>query len=149
MGIFFESSLPGYQCLIVFAGQDYWTYFSTVSTGGTFGFIDIPGCLVEGDPKITLRSLNLFYFRTSNEVDIQMPADLDQFRGDNSHGTVIGGEGLVQLTHNPADRGGLFNKVDQVPGIGKIKGCLHSSNPSADHHDRSHGFVRHDTLLYG
>jgi len=32
-----------------------------------------------------------------------MPADLDQFGRDNSHGTVIGGKGLVELGHEPAD----------------------------------------------
>ena len=29
------------------------------------------------------------------EFDIDVPADLDQFGGDNSHGTIIGGKGLV------------------------------------------------------
>jgi hypothetical protein len=32
-----------------------------------------------------------------------MPADLDQFRRDNSHGTVVGGKGLIQLGHHAAD----------------------------------------------
>ena len=36
---------------------------------------------------------------------VQMPADLDQFRRDNSHGTVVGGKRLVQLCHYPADGG--------------------------------------------
>jgi hypothetical protein len=31
------------------------------------------------------------------DFDIDVPADLDQFRRDNSHGTVIGGKGLVEL----------------------------------------------------
>jgi len=29
------------------------------------------------------------------QLDIDVPADLDQFRGQDSHGAVIGGEGLV------------------------------------------------------
>ena len=32
-----------------------------------------------------------------------MPADLDQFGRNNSHGTVIGGKGLVELGHESAD----------------------------------------------
>jgi hypothetical protein len=32
-----------------------------------------------------------------------VPADLDQFGRDDSHGTIVGGEGLVQLGHDPAD----------------------------------------------
>jgi hypothetical protein len=34
-----------------------------------------------------------------------VPADLDQLGRDDSHGTVIGREGLVELSHNPADGG--------------------------------------------
>jgi hypothetical protein len=34
-----------------------------------------------------------------------MPADLDQFRREDSHGTVIGGIGLVQLGHLAANGG--------------------------------------------
>jgi hypothetical protein len=32
-----------------------------------------------------------------------MPADLDQFGRNNSHGTVVGGKGLVQFTHDTTD----------------------------------------------
>ena len=35
------------------------------------------------------------------EFDVDMPADLDQFGRDNSHGTVIGGKSLVQLAMTP------------------------------------------------
>jgi hypothetical protein len=42
-------------------------------------------------------------------LNVNMPADLDQLGRDNSHGTVIGGEGLVQLRHDPADCWPLFH----------------------------------------
>jgi hypothetical protein len=51
-----------------------------------------------------------------------MPADLDQFGRDNSHGTVIGGKGLIQLGHDPADGRGFFEEIDIVSGIRQIKG---------------------------
>jgi len=38
-----------------------------------------------------------------------MPADLDQFRGDDSHGTIVGGKGLVQLRHDTTYGGGFFH----------------------------------------
>jgi hypothetical protein len=43
-----------------------------------------------------------------DNLNIKMPADLDQFRRENSHGAVVGGKGLVQLRHDPADGGALF-----------------------------------------
>ena len=50
---------------------------------------------MDSDFEISLRPLNIVYLCTSDQINIQMPADLDQFRGDDSHGTVIGGKGLV------------------------------------------------------
>jgi hypothetical protein len=46
-----------------------------------------------------------------NKVDVGVPADLDQLGGDNSHGTLVGGEGFIQLGHNPADARGPFHKM--------------------------------------
>jgi hypothetical protein len=40
-----------------------------------------------------------------------MPADLDQFRRYNSHGTIICGKGLIQSTHHTTDGSGFFNNV--------------------------------------
>jgi hypothetical protein len=57
-------------------------------------------------PGITRDLLN---FRQSQQFDVEVPADLDQLGGDNSHCTVVGGEGLVQLCHYPADGWFLFN----------------------------------------
>jgi len=56
------------------------------------------------------------------KFDVQMPADLDQFGGDNSHGAVIGGKGLVKLGHDPTDGRRVFQEVDVISGISQIKG---------------------------
>ena len=45
--------------------------------------------------EVSLFAMDIFYSRTCMEFNVDMPADLDQFRGDNSHGAIIGGEGLV------------------------------------------------------
>lgn len=58
---------------------------------------------MDKDFKIPFRPLNIVYLCTSDQINIQMPADLDQFGRDNSHGTVIGGEGLIQFTHYSTD----------------------------------------------
>jgi len=46
---------------------------------------------------------NAFKVCIGDQFDVQMPADLDQYRGDNSHRAVIGRERLVQLGHDPAN----------------------------------------------
>jgi len=54
-------------------------------------------------------SLDADQIRVRDHLYVQMPADLDQFGRDDSHGTVIGGKGLVQLRHDTAYGGGLFH----------------------------------------
>ena len=54
-------------------------------------------------------------FRIGEQFYVEMPADLDQFGRDDSHGAVIGREGLVQLGHGPADGRRLFHHIDVVP----------------------------------
>jgi hypothetical protein len=53
--------------------------------------------LQDFDFKIPGFSIDSGYFREGQKLNIQVPADLDQFGRGNSHGTVIGGKGLVQL----------------------------------------------------
>jgi hypothetical protein len=70
-----------------------------------------------------------------------MPADLDQFRREYSHGTVIGGKGLVKLGHMTADARRLFNQVDFKTRSGKIERGLNAADPATDNHDVSKIFV--------
>jgi hypothetical protein len=64
-----------------------------------------------------------------------MPADLDQFGRQYSHGAVIGGEGFVKLGHVTANTRGFIDQVHLKACGGKIKGCLNTANPPANHHD--------------
>ena len=66
-----------------------------------------------------------------------MPADLDQFRGEDSHGAVIGGKGLVKLGHMPANARSFLDQINLKAGCGKIKRCLDTADPSADNHNVS------------
>jgi len=54
-------------------------------------------------PEITNVTLEVREFGIGEKLDIEMPADLDQFRRDYSHGTVIGGKRLVKLRHEPTN----------------------------------------------
>jgi len=69
-----------------------------------------------------------------------VPADLDQFRGEDSHGTIIGGEGLVELGHDPADSGRFFYHIDVIAGICQIERRLHARYAAAHDHDRTGWF---------
>ena len=66
-----------------------------------------------------------------------MPADLDQFRREYSHGAVIGGIGLVKLGHMAANGRSLLNQINLKARSGKIKGGLNTADPPTDNHDVS------------
>jgi hypothetical protein len=96
------------------------------------------------DLKVTLFSCNALDIGKGYQLYVNVPADLDQFRRDNSHGAVIGGEGLVQLGHYAANGGRSLNEIYVKAGVSQIQGALHPGNPSADHQHRSNdGFIHH------
>ena len=51
----------------------------------------------ELDVKVSSAAFDIFDLTERPQFNIWMPADLDQFGGDNSHGTIIGGKRFVQL----------------------------------------------------
>jgi len=60
-----------------------------------------------------------------------MSADLNEDGRNNSHCTVIGRKGLIQLRHFAADRRRFFKQINIVPGISQIQRRLHSGNSAA------------------
>jgi hypothetical protein len=104
------------------------------ATGDTFLRVHIPGVLNHLDLKISFLPGDALHLRQRQELNIQMPADLDQFGGKDSHSAVIGGEGLVQLRHDPTDGGRSLYEIDIKAGVGQVQGCLHSGNSSSNHH---------------
>ena len=109
-------------------------FLSTETAGNTLRRVHIAWGLNDFDFKIPLFPGDAFHLGEGQEFNVEMPADLDQFGREDSHGTVIGGEGLVQLGHDPTDGGGPFHKVDIITGIGQIQCGLHPGNASTDHH---------------
>jgi hypothetical protein len=78
---------------------------------------------------------------------IDVPADLDQFRRNNSHGTVIGGKRLIQLRHHPTDGACLLYQINIETGIREIKGRLHTGDSTTYNHYRADLFLRHFLTL--
>jgi hypothetical protein len=93
--------------------------------------IDAPGPFLDFHLEISGGPLDRLKIRISDELDIQMPADLDQFGGDDSHRTVIGRKGLIQLSHGPADGRGFLEEIDVISRIRQIQGGLHPCDTPA------------------
>ena len=58
---------------------------------------------MDSNLEVSAKAFNLFYPGASDQVDVRMAADLDQLGGNDSHGAIVGGKGLVQFGHGPAD----------------------------------------------
>jgi hypothetical protein len=97
--------------------------------------------------EVTFKTLDLFNLGAGDEVDVTMPADLDQFWRDNSHGAIIGWKGLVEFRHHPPNGRGFFQEMNLVAGICQIQGRLHPGNATSHDKDGSHLSFSHELLL--
>lgn len=85
---------------------------STNTATHTLVFIDIPWMLDDFYLEVSLLTADAVYLGEGDEVDVGVPADLDQLGGDDSHSAFIGRKGLIELGHDPADSRGPFYHVD-------------------------------------
>jgi hypothetical protein len=141
LGVLFEHRFFDRKAFVVAVFQLYRADLGTFATARALGHVDISGIFMDVGGKPTRFPGEFVKFTVGDKLYVQMPADLDQFGRDDSHGTVIGGKGFIQLRHQTANGGRLLQQIDIVSGIGQIQGRLHSGNAAADNHDRSHKTV--------
>ena len=79
------------------------TVFHATAAPGTKIHVNTARMLAYFHLEITLLAGNALHFREGNQFNVDVPADLDQFGGDDSHGTVIGWKGFIKLGHLAAD----------------------------------------------
>ena len=61
------------------------------------------GFFIQGDLEVSCLSFYTVNLSIGQNLYVGMPADLDQFGRKDSHGTIVGGIGLVQLSHVAAN----------------------------------------------
>ena len=68
----------------------------------------------------------------ADDCDVGMGANLDEFRGEDAHCTVIGGERLVQLRHPAADRRLALNEIGLDSHLCEVQSSLNAGDPTSD-----------------
>ncbi len=144
------------QVLIIFVLDHDGAVLNTSTATRAFFFLNVSGFLDQGHIELTRFSFHPVNFGIGKDLDIGMPADLDQFRRKYSDRAVVGWKGLVQLGHFAANGRRFVNQVNLEPGGGKIQGGLDTADSSADHHYISdtipklffNSFLRHFSCLY-
>jgi hypothetical protein len=111
--------------------------FYTGSTTRAFFLQDIPGLFSQRYLEVSRFPFYPINFGIGEYLYIWMPADLDQLGRQYSHGTVIGGKGLVQLGHMTPNARRFFNEVYLKTGTGKVERGLDTTDPSPNNHDVS------------
>ena len=75
----------------------------TGRTARAFALYNVSGLFIQGDLEVSCFPFYTVNFSICQNLYVGMPADLDQFGREYSHGAVIGGIGLVQLGHFAAN----------------------------------------------
>jgi hypothetical protein len=89
--------------LIVWIGDLDRTVLYADSTTRAFVLYYVSGFFIEGDLEVSCFPFYTVNFSICQDLYVGMPADLDQFGREYSHGTVTGGIGLVKLGHLAAN----------------------------------------------
>jgi len=116
------NGFPLHETFVVFTAHLLRAFLRAGSAGDTLERIHETGTFEDLDLEVPLFSAQIHHLTEREEFDVKMPADLDQFRGKDSHGAIIGGEGLVQLRHDPSNRGRFLHQIDVVSRVCKVKG---------------------------
>ena len=109
--------------------------FYTGSTTRAFVLYNVSGLSNQRYLEASCLPCYTVNFSIRQYLYIGMPADLDQFRREYSHGAVIGGKGLVKLSHMAANGRCFVNQVNLKTRSAKIKCGLNTTDPSTDNHN--------------
>ena len=77
----------------------------TGSATRAFVLYNVSGLFIQGDLEVSCFPVYTVNFSIGQDLYIGMPADLDQYGREYSHGAVVGGKGLVKLGHLAANGG--------------------------------------------
>jgi hypothetical protein len=120
--------------------QGYGTVLSADPAAGAFFFIHVARLLLHLDAEIPGPARDFLDLSPGDDPDVGRPTGLYQLWRQDSDSAVIGGKGFIQPGHDAADGSGSLDQVDKITCIGKIHGCLDSSDPATDNHYRANGF---------
>jgi hypothetical protein len=100
------------EAFVEFIWKEDRANFCTVVATGAFLRIDVTGMFPDRCPEMPGLPPQGDQLGIGNDFDIEVPACFHQFWGDDTHGAVIGGKGLIELGHLPTNRRGPLQKID-------------------------------------
>ena len=104
----------------------------TVAASGTFRCVNVPGLLLHSDLEISCGTIDLDDLCVRQSRDVRVACNICHFRRENTSGTVIRRECLVQTAHLSTSGGVSVYEVDMDVPSCKIQRCLDTCDSSTD-----------------
>ena len=123
------------QVLVEWVRDIDWTVLHTGITPRAFIFYDVSGFFDQTDPEISCFPFHTVHFGIGHDLYIGMSGAFNELGGFNTHGAIIGGEGLIKLSHLSADGRRFIDQVDLKPRLSQVKCSLYTTDSSAYDHD--------------
>ena len=89
--------------LVELVGIFHRAIFDTGRTTRAFTLFDVTGLFEQSNLEVTRFTFDIIDFGVCHNLNIRMPSNLDELRGEYSYRAVIGGKGFIQLCHMAAD----------------------------------------------
>ena len=112
------------------------TLCKTVSTAGTLLGVNVPGLLEHCDLEVSCLTLDLLDLVIGQNVNVRVSVTVRHLRREDTCGTIIRRECLVETAHDSTDCGVFLHKVDMNVPVCKIKRRLNTRNSSSDNQCR-------------
>ena len=112
------------------------TLGETVAASGTLLRVDVPGLLEDGDLEVSSLSLDLLDLVVGQDVDVGVSSTVRHLGREDTRGTVVRRERLVQTAHHSTDGGILLHQVDMNAPVCKIQRSLDSCDSSTNNQCR-------------
>ncbi len=126
--------LPLSQPLIKLGGQRYRTLRRARAATRTFRRVHKTRLLLDADREIPRLPIDALHLAQGENVDVLVPADLDQTRRHGAHRAIVGGKSFVELRHDPANSRAAFAQIHLDAAVGQIEGRLHAADTAS--HDQ-------------
>ena len=143
LGVLLVGRLAVDQSQVVIVGQGDWTGLGAVAATGAQVGVDAGGPLVDRRRKVTRPAVETIEIGIGDQLDVHVSSHFHQNGTHDAHGAVVGGKGLVQLGHDPADGRRFLKQIDIIPRIRQIQGTLHSGDTPANNQHGTNGVLCH------
>ena len=115
LGVGFKDSLAGSQAVLIRIINRNRAHFDAVTAGVTQLQVYVTGIPIKPNPEAARLSIQSNDLGTGEDFNVGMFIHLDQSGRDRAHSAIIGGEGLVELSHPATDTVALVAQIDLEP----------------------------------